>query len=74
MITLICEQGLWLALGIQGLVLMLFAWRWHGLRDEQRRWPREPEGGWPDLEVIVCLRGADSALPALLASLAAQAY
>ncbi len=74
MIALICEQGLWLALGIQGLVLMLFAWRWHGLRDEKRRWPREPEGGWPDLEVLLCLRGADAALPALLASLAAQAY
>ena len=74
MIELIHGQGLWLALGIQGVILALFSWRWSGLRHDQRHWPRDPEGGWPELEVIVCLRGADSALPALLSCLAAQAY
>ena len=66
--------GLALALVSQALLLGLFLLRWRHLSHQQRQWPGVPVAGWPELEVLLCLRGADSTLPALLTSLARQRY
>ena len=67
-------SGLGLALVIQALLLLLFSLRWTALRRSTDRWPLTPEGGWPELEVLLCLRGVDPSLQGLMAALAAQRY
>ena len=67
-------SGLGLALVIQALLLLLFSVRWTALRRSTDRWPLTPEGGWPELEVLLCLRGVDPSLQGLMAALAAQRY
>ncbi|WP_186539334.1 glycosyltransferase family 2 protein [Synechococcus sp. BIOS-E4-1] len=62
--------ALWLA---QALLVFAFSQRLRGLRRSSD--PASlPEGAWPPLEVVLCLRGADACLPRLLEALAAQTY
>lgn len=63
--------GLWL---LQGGLVALFGQRLRQLRRVLEQAPPEPEGGWPALEVVLCLRGADASLPRLLEVLAQQTY
>ena len=68
------SAGLLLALLTQAFLVMLFALLLQRKRLELDHWPVEPDGGWPALEVLLCLRGADEALPRLLQALAGQRY
>ena len=73
-VTLDCGTVLLAALALQALLVAAFAVQLQRRRRERRRWPPEPPGGWPRAEVVLCLRGADASLPAVLAALAAQRY
>ena len=62
--------ALWLA---QALLVFAFSQRLRVLRRSSD--PASlPEGAWPPLEVVLCLRGADTCLQRLLEALAAQTY
>jgi len=63
--------GLWL---LQVGLVAVFAHRLRDLRRVLDQAPRQPESGWPELEVVLCLRGADACLPRLLEVLAQQTY
>ena len=59
---------------LQILLVKLFSRRLSDLRRGTHQLPAEPEEGWLPLEVVLCLRGADSCLPRLLEALACQTY
>lgn len=63
--------GLWL---LQVGLVAVFAHRLRHLRRVLDQAPQPPESGWPELEVVLCLRGADACLPRLLEVLAQQTY
>lgn len=66
--------ALLLALGIQALLVVAFTLVVERRLRQRQRWPAEPESGWPVAEVVLCLRGADPTLPAVLMALARQRY
>lgn len=55
---------------LQALLCALFA----GVMRRRSRSPQPPLAKWPVVEVLLCLRGVDPALPQALAALAAQRY
>ena len=63
-----------LTLAGQILLTALFVRRVGWLLRQRRQWPTEPVGGWPEAEVVLCLRGADASLAPALAALANQSY
>ena len=63
-----------LSLAGQTLLTGWFVRRVGLLLRQRRQWPAEPEGGWPEAEVVLCLRGADASLAPALAALAHQTY
>ena len=67
-------SGAWLLLGLL-LVQAVLVFQFSRLLQRLRRpLPPVAEGGWPVLEVVLCLRGADACLPRLLSSLSQQSY
>jgi cellulose synthase/poly-beta-1,6-N-acetylglucosamine synthase-like glycosyltransferase len=66
-----------LVLALLALQVVLLLALWQQLRQRRRersQWPPAPSGGWPRAEVVLCLKGADATLPAVLEALAAQQY
>ena len=76
--TLVLSQALTLilvlTLALQTLLTGWFVLRVRRLLQQRQHWPDEPQGGWPEAEVVLCLRGADPSLASALAALAAQSY
>ena len=63
-----------LLLALQVLLVALFSWQMRRRRIERMTWSKSQIDGWPSAEVILCLRGADEMLPAMLGAVARQKY
>jgi hypothetical protein len=72
--TVVLAWALLLSLSAQALLTGWFGLRVRWLLLQRQFWPKEPAGGWPAAEVVLCLRGADPSLAGALAALAQQTY
>jgi len=74
LLTLVLAWALLLTLAVQTLMTGWFGLRVRWLLQQRQSWPKEPVGGWPAAEVVLCLRGADPSLAGALSALAHQDY
>ena len=63
-----------LLLALQAFLVVLFSWHVSRRRHEMFSWIQPPNDDWPTVEVVLCLRGADSSLKPVLESLSQQQY
>ena len=66
--------ALLLALSLQALLVSIFYLQVKWRRVDRLNWKKSPVGGWPPVEIILCLRGADESLREMLESVAGQKY
>ena len=62
------------AVATQAILVGIFSLKIKQLRKNQLSWEEQPNDGWPQAEVILCIRGLDETLYSMLDSLAQQNY